>query len=45
MDKIIKERLVKELCVFFVNGNIEKLVKEVVKELSEFIGIDIMDIF
>lgn len=45
MDKIIKERLVKELRVFFVNGNIEKLAKEVVKELSDFIGIDITYIF
>lgn len=45
MDKTTKERLVKELRVLFVNGNTEKLAKEAVKELSEFTGTDITDIF
>lgn len=45
MDKTTKERLVKELRVLFVNGNTEKLAKEAVKELSDFTGTDITDIF
>lgn len=45
MDKTTKEKLVKELRVLFVNSNTEKLAKEAVKELSEFTGTDITDIF
>lgn len=45
MDNITKEKLVKELRVLFANGNTEKLVKEAVKELSDFTGTDFTDIF
>lgn len=45
MDKISKEKLIKELRVLYAHGNTEESVKKVVKELSDFTGTDVADIF